>query len=102
MSGDGGRIPSYCQFILQHALLAQIPTSQQPHVSMGHSFLLLISFFFPLSWWKRWLAACGAAGALGANLRCRACRLGSQGGGGVSLEFVLLALARASRGIDQC
>lgn len=51
-------------------------------------------FFFPLSWWKRWLAACGAAGALGANLRCRACRLGSQGGGGVSREFVLLGTGK--------
>lgn len=46
MSGDGGCIPSYCRFISQHALSAQIPASQQPQVSMGHSFLLLISFFF--------------------------------------------------------
>lgn len=33
--------------------------------------------------WKRWLAIGGAAEALGANLRCRACRLGWQGEGGV-------------------
>lgn len=36
--------------------------------------------------WKRWLAIGGAAEALGANLRCRACRLGLPGrGGGVEL-----------------
>lgn len=66
-------------------------SSQQPQVpiSMGHSFPPA-QFFFSLSWWKRWLAGCGAAGALGANLRCRACRLGSQGGGGVLARVVLL------------
>lgn len=49
--------------------------------------------------WKRWLAIGGAAEALGANLRCRACRLGSQGEGVWSLAT---AMARASRGIGQC
>lgn len=51
--------------------------------------------------WKRWLAIGGAAEALGANLRCRACRLGFPGRGACGV-LCGRPWARASRGIGQC
>lgn len=102
----------WLQRLFQNSLLARTTASlvllvlqQVPGLNTEKAGLVAI----PLrqSRWKRWLAIGGAAEALGANLRCRACRLGYPGRGACGVSAAghwqgrLVALASA-KGAEPC